>query len=426
MAKLFPLSLCKAFSVSKQQVRSLPRWAHRRPVKVIAADEYDIKNDAEINIQQQTSSVEKRSTGYSKIQWKHTVKSAKSDDVVKETRRKFKSVKPLTIVSSASSRAKPTGTADMLETIIDGDGNFIYTKMGNNDFRIAKLMAEIKSKREKEKNDLMLLEGKRLITEALLSGCKLEYILFSRVSDVEDLRRYLPKLGAKLYKMPYREMQVWSDLTTNPGIMGVFKIPDSELVVLKNPLPLTVICDNVREPNNLGAILRTCSGVGCENILLTTGCVNIWATKVLRGSSGAHFKLRISRKMTWLKIREQIPANSTIFIADNNTISTQEVGVEKQLKDLIDSVPVVPYFSADFKRASHIVLIIGGETEGISEESYKMASELGGARLNIPLSNGLDSLNTGTALGVLAFEIKRQLTVVNASFKEKMAVNCNA
>lgn len=66
----------------------------------------------------------------------------------------------------------------------------------------------------------MLVEGKRLIKEALLSGCKLQYLLFSRLDDIEDMKNLLPKLGAKLYKMPYREMQAWSELTTTPGVMG--------------------------------------------------------------------------------------------------------------------------------------------------------------------------------------------------------------
>lgn len=69
----------------------------------------------------------------------------------------------------------------------------------------------------------MLLEGKRLIKEALLAGCRLQYMLFSRKEDIEELKEYLPKHGAKLYKMPYREMQVWSQLTTSPGIMGIQK-----------------------------------------------------------------------------------------------------------------------------------------------------------------------------------------------------------
>lgn len=65
------------------------------------------------------------------------------------------------------------------------------------------------------------MEGKRLIKDAIMSGCTLKYILFSRKTDLEFLKPLLPKIGINLYKMPYNEIQMWSDLTTSPGIMGI-------------------------------------------------------------------------------------------------------------------------------------------------------------------------------------------------------------
>lgn len=151
-------------------------------------------------------------------------------------------------------------------------------------------MVMVKSHKELIKKDFVLLEGKTLIKEALLSNCNLKYLIFSRKSDVEFLNPYLPKSGAQIYKMPYREIQMWSDLTTTPGIMGtnlryiktiielcihnflgIFKTPDVHQLEIKNSLPITVICDNIREPGNLGAILRTSAAVGAKSVLLTKG-----------------------------------------------------------------------------------------------------------------------------------------------------------
>lgn len=67
---------------------------------------------------------------------------------------------------------------------------------------------------------MILLEGKRIINEALMKGCQLKYLVFSRQEEINYLVPNLPKYGAKIYKMPYKEMQMWSDLTTCPGIMG--------------------------------------------------------------------------------------------------------------------------------------------------------------------------------------------------------------
>ncbi|CAG9768643.1 unnamed protein product [Ceutorhynchus assimilis] len=291
------------------------------------------------------------------------------------------------------------------EPLLDQEGNLIYTKMQDEDSRILEIMSKLKNNK---KNNLMLLEGKRLIKEALQTGCKMDYILFSRLKEVEYLKPYLPRKG-HLYKMPYREMQVWSDLTTNPGIMGIFQIPSADLFEPKEALPLTIICDNVREPNNLGAILRTSSGVGCHKVILTKGCTNVWDSKVLRTACGAHFRVKISKETNWDEISNTLPDNSNVFIADNNILSSKNDESLQSMQDLLASIPILPYFSTDFKKPNHLVLIIGGETEGISMESYKLASKFNGARLNVPLSNGVESLNAGTALGIIVFEIKRQL-----------------
>lgn len=203
--------------INQQQFRSVPRWSHRRPAQVIEPEEYDKATDKKKAVKQAISKefVQENLLSNTKINWKHPKREDSKTEPI--FHYKIDSVKPLSMKKSNASKHKPI---DMLETLIDEDGNFIYTKMDDNDVRISMIMVELKSKKEKEKKDLMLLEGKRLIKEALDAKCKLEYIIFSRIKEVEYLRPSLPKLGAKMYKMPYNEMQMWSDLTTNPGIMG--------------------------------------------------------------------------------------------------------------------------------------------------------------------------------------------------------------
>jgi len=414
MANLFR----KIVLVNCQQVRYLPRWGPRRPAGIIPPEEYDPKTDSvisnkEFSEQKRHEKNIEETSKYSKINWKKPPKNnlPKEYGFSEKPQRNTKHAKPLTIPQKLKTKAPKPNTVDMLEATIDSGGELIYTKMENNDIRITKIMADVKSRKVKESQGLMLLEGKMLIKDALQAGCKLDYLLFSRRKEVDYLKPYLPKCGSKFYKMPYKELQEWSDLVTNPGIMGIFKIPDTESFEPVEPLPLTIICDNVREPSNLGAILRTSGGVGCEKLLLTKGCVNVWETKVLRSACGAHFKLNIAKKSSWNDIKTTIPAKANVFIADNNTCISKDSS-EDSLAHLVARIPVLPYFSVNFKMSKHVVLIIGGETEGISEDSYKLAEEYNGVRLNVPLSNGLDSLNTGTALGIIAFEVKRQLTLM--------------
>lgn len=257
MSKLFPVIRNVVFpndSFTFCQVRWLPRWQHRRPGRVIAAEDYDENTDSkkkitddsqEIfmeseSIQRPDESIEAHNYGditdikkkkyqsnpkpmkesYEKIAWKQP-KADKKVSEISTNQRISPHKAPLTI-SKSGQLEKVKTYVDMLETVIDEDGNFIYTKMKNKDTRIVSILTEIKSKREKEKNDLMLLEGKRLIKDALDAGCNLKYIIFSRPKEVEYLKPSLPKYGVSLYKMPYSEMQDWSGLTTTPGVMGKF------------------------------------------------------------------------------------------------------------------------------------------------------------------------------------------------------------
>lgn len=126
--------------------------------------------------------------------------------------------------------------------------------------------------------------------------------------------------------------------------------PKVEEFTSPNSLPLTVICDNVRDPTNLGAILRVCSGVGCHKVILTKGCVNIWDSKVLRSSSGAHFKLQMHQKQDWTKIQNLLGKNVNMFVADNS---------HKQMNELQESVPLLPYYGIKYDAAKHTVIVVG-------------------------------------------------------------------
>lgn len=74
-----------------------------------------------------------------------------------------------------------------------------------------------KSKNRKKKRSLIVLEGKRLIKDAIEAGYVPQMVFFSRVKDAGDL--HLPD-GVQLYKISYKSISLWSDVTTSPGILG--------------------------------------------------------------------------------------------------------------------------------------------------------------------------------------------------------------
>ncbi|XP_078033857.1 rRNA methyltransferase 3, mitochondrial [Augochlora pura] len=319
----------------------------------------------------------------------------------------------------------------------------------HDDPTITSIMTKIRSRKRREKNDQIILEGYRLIKDAVEAGVELEIVLFNNKDDIDKLNRIIPD-KAQLYKVPYKTIQLWSTLTSPPGVIGIFKTPKVENNVTDSDLlPLTIICDNVREPGNLGSIMRAAAGVGCEQLILIKGCVDLWDPKVLRAASGAHFRLPIHAFPSWDEVPPLINENSTIFLADSNfgdkfvpqyntdmlqpSIGIFDVDPEqlksnsandddanksivlesngaaniKAMADLLLKLPVVPYYSVDYTR-QEIVLVLSGETCGLSLDSYKLLNDRKAIRINIPLANRVDSLNAGVALGIVTFEMKRQ------------------
>ncbi|TSL04423.1 rRNA methyltransferase 3B, mitochondrial [Bagarius yarrelli] len=295
----------------------------------------------------------------------------------------------------------------------------------------------------------MILEGRRLISKALDAGASPVTIFFSAMERLQELP--VNKLSqAVLLKVKLEDVRVWTELEAPVDMIAIFKRPVTSQLSFSTekygkPVPLTLICDNLRDPGNLGATLRCAAAAGCHSVLLSTGCVDIWEPKILRATLGAHFRLPIIPNLSWTEIRTHLPLNTIVHVADNSSVTEPEPrGTPRQKKagdygwvnsrqiskkmyyddDLDDdedemggarqehkSGPVLktqPYNTN--WTGSHTAVVIGGETHGLSLEALWLAEETSGRRLSIPMVRGVDSLNAAMAASVLLFEGRRQLS----------------
>uniref|UniRef100_T1J6G3 RNA 2-O ribose methyltransferase substrate binding domain-containing protein n=1 Tax=Strigamia maritima TaxID=126957 RepID=T1J6G3_STRMM len=269
-----------------------------------------------------------------------------------------------------------------------------YETLGEDDKSFLRIMSLMKSRKEREKKNKILLEGKRLIKDAIDAGVVIESIYFNK----EDLLSGLGlknMAGLNLRKVSYGHLKMWSDLSTSPGIIAVCHKPElGKLAVAKGRIPVTLICDNLREPGNLGAILRCAAAAGCEKV-----CVDVWDSKVLRGAAGSHFHIPIYNNIDWVSIRNYLPESFSIILAEN--------------KRSDDDLPTHNYSDIEFTKDLHVALVVGGETEGVTESAYTLARNNNGLKLTIPLANNVESLNAATASAVILFEICRQINETN-------------
>ncbi|XP_036196811.1 rRNA methyltransferase 3, mitochondrial isoform X1 [Myotis myotis] len=315
-----------------------------------------------------------------------------------------------------------------------------YDKAFPGDKRLSSVMTVVKSRTFREKQGKILLEGRRLIADALKAGAVPKMFFFSRLDYLKELPADKLK-GVRLVKVKFEDIKEWSDLVTPQGIMGIFAKPDHVKMTfpatqLLHSLPLLLICDNLRDPGNLGTILRSAAGAGCSKVLLTKGCVDPWEPKVLRAGMGAHFQVPIINNLDWETVPKYLPDDTRVYVADNCGLYTQaqksnkasdhgwicdqqlskihkyEEEEEEDLetgasKDWLPELEVQSY-DLDWTEAPAAV-VIGGETHGLSLESLQLAESTGGRRLLIPVVPGVDSLNSAMAASILLFEGRRQL-----------------
>ncbi|XP_045745524.1 rRNA methyltransferase 3, mitochondrial isoform X2 [Mirounga angustirostris] len=316
-----------------------------------------------------------------------------------------------------------------------------YDKAFPGDRRLSSVMTIVKSRPFREKQGKILLEGRRLIADALKAGAVPKVFFFSRLEYIKELP--IDKLkGVSLIKVKFEDIKDWSDLVTPQGIMGIFAKPDHVKMTypetqLSHLLPLLLICDNLRDPGNLGTILRSAAGAGCSKVLLTKGCVDAWEPKVLRAAMGAHFQVPIINNLDWETLPNYLPTDTRVYVADNCGLYAQAQtsskasdhgwvceqrlsklhNYEEEDDDLEPGASKawlpeleVQSYDLDWTEAPAAV-VIGGETHGVSLESLQLAESTGGKRLLIPVVPGVDSLNSAMAASILLFEGKRQLRV---------------
>ncbi|CAN9510889.1 unnamed protein product [Ophioblennius macclurei] len=314
------------------------------------------------------------------------------------------------------------------------------------DKRLGRLVSIARSRTFREHQGKILLEGRRLICDALDAGANPQMVFFSTLERLQELP--LDRLRrATLVKVKFEDIKLWSDVTAPQGVIAIFSRPDPSRMNFagrEQSLPLSLVCDNVRDPGNLGTMLRCAVAAGCHSVLLTKGCVDAWEPKVLRAAMGAHFRLPIFPNLDWSKIPSFLPKHVSVHVADSGCAAPDDAEAEVNAhrgskagdhgwvargrtldyEDDSDSdsdeegappppPPPPPNVEAKLYHQSWAqgpaALVIGGETHGLSAEALRLAETTSGSRLFIPVAPGVDSLNSAMAASVLLFEGRRQL-----------------
>ena len=224
-----------------------------------------------------------------------------------------------------------------------------------------------------------VIEGVRLVEEAFAAGIQPEMVLYSRVLSERGmcLLDKTRSSGIQADEVAPDLLKSLADTETPQGILAVLPIPEYQL---PGDADFIVLADQVRDPGNLGTLLRTCVAAGVQAVLLTPGTVDAYSPKVVRSAMGAHFRLPLLQ-WPWEAITAYVEGLS-VFHAD---MAGQE-----------------SLWQANFRGPT--ALLIGGEAEGISPEGRALATH----SVRIPMAGKTESLNAAVSASVLMFEVLRQ------------------
>lgn len=239
------------------------------------------------------------------------------------------------------------------------------------------------SHKAREENHACVLEGVRLAEEAIGSGIIPQIAVFSDGLSERGMGLVNSLFGkpCQIIKVPQDLLSRISATESDQGLLLVTALPKPNF---PSRADFVLILDGIKDPGNMGTILRTAAAAGTQLVIAAPGCVDIYSPKVLRSGMGAHFSLPVI-EMSWPEIiqtHQKQPQTPGIFLAESSLGK--------------------PIWEIDFTNPAWV--IIGGEADGAGKEARDVATEFA----LIPMPGKCESLNAAIAAGIILFEIVRQ------------------
>lgn len=231
----------------------------------------------------------------------------------------------------------------------------------------------LKEKKGRLEHHSFLVEGTKMVGEALASGLKVKAVLLRE--DYAVVPELPPALPA--YVLPEHVFNSISEAKTPQGILA-----ELELRVKPASGPRLLALDGVQDPGNVGTIVRTADAAGFDGVLLSRECADLFSPKVLRATMGSVFRLGFS-------FPPSLPAALEELKKEGFSVLSSQLDGES----FYDRYNVAPAF----------VLVVGNEGNGVSAPVRAVATH----RLCLPMRGGAESLNAAVAAGIMMYDLTR-------------------
>ncbi len=252
----------------------------------------------------------------------------------------------------------------------------------------AVLLRKLASKKHRTREGLTLVEGTRVLETALDAGVSFA-LLMAEASFLEDpetskLTERLDEGGAMVFEATADVVGSVASVASPQGFVAAARIPEIPLGdVLDRPLArgesarrLFLVADAVSDPGNLGVLIRTAAALGASGYVTTTGTVDAFSPRTIRASAGSVFPLPGA---------EGVPGSSVV----------EELRLRGY--SIVASSPAAEVDLQCYETPGRVALVVGEEASGLSSRMLEAAD----VTLRIPMVEGAESLNVGSAAAIL-------------------------
>lgn len=264
--------------------------------------------------------------------------------------------------------------------------DYITSKSNSTIVKIAKLL----NKKGRKESQLFALDGVKLFIEAYNFSADIECIVLKEdlCLDKETIEkiRLLQNTGVKVYCVSESVFSKLTEESAPQGIITVCKFLKNHQInnfALTNKQEKIMVFESVRDPGNVGTILRNAAAFGINRLIFTSDCADIYSQKVIRSSMGAIFKLKIDIVDNLPDILGELKKQGKCVISTTLKDNSLKLG-----ECLINE---------------NDVFVIGNEGHGISTEVIAISD----ATLFIPMCENTESLNASIAAAIIMWEMSK-------------------
>lgn len=252
------------------------------------------------------------------------------------------------------------------------------------DNELIKHIKKLKDKKERDQSNEYIIEGIKLIKEAIQENAKIKQIIIC-----DDCERTESIEKDSMYEIAkqnciYVTNKVFNSITevTNPqGILAIIEKQNKEEQI-DTTQEIILALDDIQDPGNLGTILRTADSIGLTQILVSKGTADCYNPKVVRSTMGAIFRVKIIECEDLEKTLKEMKKHKY-------EITVTSLQTENSIYDITYN-----------KKA----IVIGNEANGVRKEIQDMADK----KIKIPMLGKTESLNASVATGIILYEYVRQ------------------